>query len=881
MVWPKKRTITLLISLLIVILTLYLSGIFSKKASDPWLLIPDNAALIIEVEHPKALYESFSGKNEFWKSLLSVKEFEDLNSILRNLDSTDIGRFPKLNDLFGSPMLISIHPLADGSKFSYLISVKNNQLRNNEDLSTWAGQILNNSFDVETTGKLKNAIFIKRSGTKNGAYVVIHNKTLLISSDVTLLVNTVNEYINKDFHFSKTLPFQQLKQTAGKNVNAHFYINYKNLFEVVSPFFKDELRESMEWMKNFAGWSVLDLLIRNEELLLNGYTDVENSKQYLAKYSNDIPATNTIYHVLPGNTAFLLNIGSSDYSNKIDHETKAKLSEITGVNIENLFSTLGSEICLSSSATNKDQIRENSWFIIKLKDKQEGAKYFEQLAENGGTKDVAHYEGYIYRRIGFEKFLNQLFDIPAQFIENDWYTLAGDFVVFANSPSALTNYISAIELGKTLDKNENFTAFSFNLSKSSTINLLLELNEFDAQGEYFLSNSPKNNILSTFLNAINLLSFQFSPNEPYFYTSFSANHRKKYKEEKPYLWKFQLESKLASQVFTVKNTQDVIVFDELFIMYCISSQGNLKWKKRLDSPLLGNVHEITNSKTKVSQLLFNTKDYIYLLNPDGEQVPGFPVQLLTSATNGLTIYSNSNEQRIVMAQSNKKVYNYTMEGMQVKGWKLPEFENIVSEQITCFEVKNKIFMVIEEDNGRSFILDKFGSRTNINKPVDKAPNSKFYENKTNSKGAILTTNKHGKLTYISEKGEVQFTDFGKFSPDHYFLYEDFNYNRENDFIYIDEKNLLVFDRFKKVIFDYTFNSGLKTAPVFHKIDSKQNMLGFAPENENSIYFFDNKGELKIFKGLPENASFAISSNNDGEVNLVIGNDNSVYYHRLQ
>ncbi|HEY9115511.1 MAG TPA: hypothetical protein VIN10_12500, partial [Bacteroidales bacterium] len=174
MSWFKKGTIFGLFALLVIVVIFYFLGFFSYKAVNPWLLIPKNAAVIVDIENPKELFESVSNKNEFLKSLLSVDEINDLNTILGNLDSINTDNFPLLNELFSSPFLLSLHPRHDSLKLSYLISITNKHLRKKDDLNIWAGQILNNSFEIEKTNDLENGIFIRRAGTENGVFIVIH-----------------------------------------------------------------------------------------------------------------------------------------------------------------------------------------------------------------------------------------------------------------------------------------------------------------------------------------------------------------------------------------------------------------------------------------------------------------------------------------------------------------------------------------------------------------------------------------------------------------------------------------------------------------------------------------------------------------------------------
>ena len=158
----------------------------------------------------------------------------------------------------------------------------------------------------------------------------------------------------------------------------------------------------------------------------------------------------------------------------------------------------------------------------------------------------------------------------------------------------------------------------------------------------------------------------------------------------------------------------------------------------------------------------------------------------------------------------------------------------------------------------------------------------YFENKTNNKGIILTTNESGKLVYFNVDGSMQQTDFGDFSPQHFFLYEDFNNDGSLDFIFLDKNELKVFSRLKKEVFSYKFNSAIKIKPMFFKIGKNQKALGIVADQEKTIYLFDNKGNIIINKGLVGETPFTVGSlNNNKELNLVTAAGNVLYNYRLK
>ena len=227
---------------------------------------------------------------------------------------------------------------------------------------------------------------------------------------------------------------------------------------------KDKSKSSLEWMKNFASWSVLDLLLKDDELFFSGYTDVDNSKQFFAKYSADIPVNSNIFSVLPYNTNFILDFGVTNFLNKRNPESLIELSKKTGLNIEAFFKTIDSDICLASSASRESQLVENSWVIVKLKDKKAAADYLNQLGTNSESSAVESYENYIFRNISSDNLISSLFGLPSWDVDRKWYTIYKDYAVFAASTAALKSYISSVELDKTLANNDNFISFSKNIS---------------------------------------------------------------------------------------------------------------------------------------------------------------------------------------------------------------------------------------------------------------------------------------------------------------------------------------------------------------------------------------------------------------------------------
>jgi hypothetical protein len=300
---------------------------------------------------------------------------------------------------------------------------------------------------------------------------------------------------------------------------------------------------------------------------------------------------------------------------------------------------------------------------------------------------------------------------------------------------------------------------------------------------------------------------------------------------------------------------------------------------------MSDIFEVDYFKNRKIQYLFSTSNHIYLIDKKGRNVVGVPKKLHSKATNGVVVfdYLNNRDYRLLIAQADKRVYNYSIAGKDVKGWKMPKTQNIVLEPIIRLLANKKDYIIITDIEDEIKIVDRKGKRRiKLAHNPNKAKNSSYYVNRTNSKGIIITTNEKGKLVYISSSGKLKFTDFGDFSPEHFFLYEDFNGDNSKDFIFIDGKDLKVFDRFKKVLFSYHFSSEITVAPSFFNLNSKQHVLGVVVVDEKTIYLFDSKGDIIISKGLVGESSFTVGDLlRNNKINLISTAGNTLYNYRLQ
>jgi hypothetical protein len=285
------------------------------------------------------------------------------------------------------------------------------------------------------------------------------------------------------------------------------------------------------------------------------------------------------------------------------------------------------------------------------------------------------------------------------------------------------------------------------------------------------------------------------------------------------------------------------------------------------------------------QYLFNTENYLYLMDLNGNTVADYPHKLLTRSTNPLSVidYENKNEYRLLLAMTDNRIYNFTKQAKMVKGWKKVQAKTTVKETIEYLRSSRKDYLFVTDENGYVIILNRRGNtRIKLREDINKAKHSRFYINKTNSKGIFLTSDRSGKLVYVSKNGNISRTDFGKFSPNHFFIYEDITGNNAMDFIYADGNKLRVFDRFKKTVTEVKFSSEIKDSPKIFSGKNGEKYLAFLLRDEQKVVILDKNGNSKSFQNLLGSTPFIVGSlNNNDQLNLIIGSGNKLLNYLLE
>ena len=887
------QTVTIA-ALLIAVGAWFLYENMGKFDGDPLNMIPHDAALIIEIDNPANVFNKLSEGNSLWQKLLEVRGIEKINAKINSLDTLLSEESKYLQLLKDSPLTIAF--FADSINTVEILILS--KIESNLDIASVKRMLsseLGREYGLLDIAGIHNGFKMVNAIGGSANYFAFINGVFVYSTSSDLLVRLMETSNGKLPSLTSDSSFAKLKQTSGAKVQARIFIQYDQISELIEPLLNINKKDALLWISNFADWSEVDILLKNDELIFSGFSISVAKDKFLSSFKGQQPVKLKAFNIIPYNANTVIWLGITNFNryfyNNNTESTARYISSKFNFDINQLIEIIGNEIVFASSADSPRSYSHNSWFIVKTNDDKKAAAILKRIAPNTGNRKVSKHKHYEINKIVNESFIPDIFGNAFSVIKNNFYTIMGDYVVFANSENSLINLINYFETGKTLDLNDNFKAFSDNISSQS--NLLLYIKPGGIKGrfnEYLADDFVKElSINEKVVNSFQGVAMQVSLGVQLSFTNFYVKYSDAQHEENLALWKVQLDDEIVWGPYLVSdhqsNKQNIIVFDKRSNMYLINYNGTILWKKKLDDLPISNIFQVDYYKNGKIQYLFNTSGYIYLIDIVGNNVTGYPKKLHSKATNGIVVfdYLNNKDYRLLLAQSDKRIYNYSIRGTDIKGWNQPRTQNIVVEPVTRLLANNKDYIIISDIENEIKIVDRKGNRRiKLSGNLKKGKNSDYYVNRTNSKGIIITTDERGRLVYISSSGKLNYTDFGDFSADHFFIYEDFNGDGSKDFIFIDGNNLKVYDRFKKELFRYHFGSKITIKPSFFTFGKKQHVLGVVADKERTIYLFDNKGNIIISKGLVGETPFTVGDLGDeNRINLVSAAGNVLYNYRLQ
>jgi len=646
---------------------------------------------------------------------------------------------------------------------------------------------------------------------KIGDVNIFSNSSSTIKS-IKEQANTEYNKYNKTFNTSSSFGIILNKNLSKNLINSTF--NFKDLN-----------------LKNNLGFVVN---VFNDKILLNGLSYVDDSTKISNNIFNGLISSKLKnYEIVPKNVSRLKSFNLSSYSNykknsKLEDLKEDRLSSIINENL----------IEYSELILNEDQL-----FIIRLKDIQLFKDY---LSENNNIKST-HRNFNIYDNT----FLDyKLTNSVIKYNYKKKILVFKNHIVFSDNETTLIEFINENLKGNTLQEDSSFN------------NSLTEISSFNTLNNNYFTNSDYNffkelNILNS-KNDFTENSFQLVQDNEIIHFNAIISKAKASKNNLKISKQFEVEidEEILMNPHFIKNYAtkklDIVVQDKKNNLYLISNKGNVVWKKKIGQPILGKISQIDLYKNGRLQLIFNTKNKVFVLDRNGKEVKPFPKSFNDDITQPISIfdYDKNKNYRILVTQG-KELLLYDKNGKKVNGFKYSRSNSKITSSPKHFRILNKDFIVFKTGKKLKILNRRGRERIKLKDEVVLSNENIF---KLDNK--LITITNDQKLVEIDISGTVSLSNLLnsknlKLNTDNY-----------NNIIILDENKM----RLNSSYVDLPFSN--YNTPKLTKINNNLFVSLFDSQN-NKSYLFN--------KNLQPNSSFPIYSliptefgdmNNDKKIHVI-------------
>lgn len=912
-------------ALLVLVLLYFIAFTGTSGPSEPLKAIPLSASVIIKVNDPKGLLEITAEDNPVWNELRQLPLFAKIHRQLQFVDSLSED-FPEVNRILNNPpAFISAH-LTGRDRISIMHVFSLPPKVDHKDITGLINRFVTNAGTISTRKyegvTINEVVLLDKSGVGN-FYYTIHRNMFLLSFSATVLEDAIRQ-LSSEISMASSPEFQHIYSTAGKNVDANIFVNFSEFPKSLSSFVKADYKSEVRSTRNFAGWAELDLNPLPEMFLMNGFVSSSDSVPTMSSIlARQSPQKLQADEILPSSVSAYIALSLSDpgkyfgdYRELLRNEGLLTSYNNTLQSVNNAYGTkfpddmieiMDQEIAMAVDDIGSDSGEPGIYVLLRIKSKTQAEARFRSIVKAIALKESKPENSYIipYRfdndltftlyELPVRKLVSKIFGPVFSPLDRHFFVVLDNYIVFSGSVESLKSLIRNFVLNKTLVNDRVYKEFKRNLSPRSNLCLYVDLGKSRSYISRYLTPGLEKaweRNLPVF-QRLRIAGLQLYENNNMLYSNLLLRHLSSFSESAQTVWESKLDTLIDFKPFITVNHQtgenEVFVQDLKNNIYLINRAGRILWKVGLPEPILSDVYQIDYYRNGKLQFLFSTKNRIYLIDRNGNNVDKYPITLRSPATNGVAVfdYDRSHDYRLFIACSDRRVYAYNREGNLIDGWMFGQSESEVTQPLNHFRIGDKDFIVFG-DEYKTYILDRRGTtRVNVETFFRRSPNNNYLLNASSGEAgpSIVTTDTTGKVYFIGFNGSVRSVELpGNFSGKHYFDYKDLNGDNKPEYIFLDGDRLIVYNADKSRLFNYRFEKAVHSKPIIYQFSSTDRKLGIVLREENKIYLFNNNGEL--YQGFPLQGNTPFSIGNFGDTlsrfNLIVGSeDNFLYNYRVK
>ncbi|MGB5943706.1 MAG: hypothetical protein WBG71_12560 [Leeuwenhoekiella sp.] len=489
-------------------------------------------------------------------------------------------------------------------------------------------------------------------------------------------------------------------------------------------------------------WAALDLDLNANGLLAAGVSTLRDHTSAMHILSKTDPVRLTTSTLIPPNAKSAIILGFQEWSNYTQGlvEHRQILTKDLSINSGQLLKNVQEVACISLAAEKILVLKPLDEEIIQDALPQEPA-----IATFRET-EIFKFSDSLFARQAFK----ELFDPPVL----NYYARLDGFVIFGKEQNEIKSLITSVRNKSNLGNDSRFKVFSESLSSRSSY-LYIALNENLKKSALAANPALQLNTIST--DDYPFTALQLINDDGFFHTNLLIK-RISVEESTASVTQMAsapLDSDLQSRPQLVKNHLtngfDILVQDVANKLYLINNSGDILWEKELPNPMLGAAQQVDLYRNGRLQLAFVTKEKLYVLDRNGNDVAPFPLDPGKTITQPLAVfdYDNSRNYRLVTIHGSE-VQMREGKGKIVSGFNFNKAGSPIVFPAKHIRMGKKDYILIAEADGSLNILNRVGkARIPIDQKFKWGESGIF-----DRKGNFVFYTEDGTRVSISQSGRI-------------------------------------------------------------------------------------------------------------------------------
>lgn len=918
----KKTIITFLILCfigLVAFIFLYLKNQSPEKSVNLFDAVPQHSSFVVYTDQYSYIPGTFQSKNVVVDELSLIESVSQIRAYIRKIDSVILLR-NTLSFVQKNSFCVSAHML--GSKnYEYLFLL---ELTNDFQIDEIAGLskvFSQNGYSVQKRSYEENIIFdiSNHSQTDPLRLSASVSNNMLIFSPSSILVENAIRQLRHGHSLSKDDDFKKLQKTAGKNVSFNLYINHKNFPTLLSMYVSDDYKGMLQNENRVGNWTVLDVNIKKNAVLYNGFTIANDRENYLNLFVTQEPIQFNTHVVMPASTSTYLLLGVSDnelFFKDFEAFLKKKelfdkrekrikeLNEVFGVRVDGLFKDITkNEFGIIYTEVNNSNIADYTFGIVNTKSKRLTEERIKEIINYSSAKTNTNPNKYIHNYKIDDEIIFRIYELAESDVLTTVYgdiyenfrgqycTFVDNYLLFGNSMKSLAKFLHNVLLKKTLVHDKNFQSFQNAIMDNFNVYFYSNISASYNLYPHYLNKDMQSDLQanSDVLQKFQAIAIQLGKRGDMLYTSAFLQYNPLEENKHRTVWESYLDTVSNFKPVFVKThrSKDKLIFiqDDKNTVYLLNKTGRIIMKKAIKESINSDVFQIDFYKNGKIQYAFSTRHYLYIVDLLGNFVENYPIKLPYPSTAGMSVfdYDDNRNYRIIIPCQDKRVYLYDNAGNVLEGWLFTKTDTYVTAPIQHIRIDLTDYIVFKDDYN-VFILNRRGeTKVQVKEKFEMSRKNEliFERAKGDIKHRLITTTADGTVKYIYiDDGSVETALTVNVSPQHYFNASDINSDGIYDYIFVDSDELKVVNKDNAVLYTYDFENKIHVAPFLYEFSASDIKVGIVDKDGDKIYLINKNGSL--YSGFPVKGKtrFSIGFLNRQKIsfNLIVGSGDNFLYN---